>query len=314
MGPRDPGALSGSPAAAGAAALRDRADAFWQATRKGPFWPVVPLVAPALAVVLFFFGCLAVMVAYSFLPKAGMAQVGTGWTLANYARFFGDPLYVSYVTRSLTLSVYCTAATLVLGYAVAYVMYRATPRMLVFISLVLVVQFFTAYVIRTYAVMLVLGRNGLVNKVLIGLGVIDEPLKLLFNELGVAIGMVMISIPFMVFPIYGSLRAIPRNLEPAAQALGASPFQCFRTVILPLTIPGIAAGVIIVYLFQVTAYIIPAMLGGGYYDMVANLIYNKAIGAMDYPLSSAVAMIMLVISCAIVYGVQKAFGWLMPRR
>jgi ABC-type spermidine/putrescine transport system permease subunit I len=282
--------------------------------RKASFWPIVPLVAPALAVVLFFFGCLGVMVAYSFLPNAGMAQVGTEFTLANYGRFFGNSFYLSYVSRSLVLSAYCTAVTLVLGYAVAYVMYRATPRMLLLISLVLIVQFFTAYVIRTYAIMLVLGRNGLINQVLLGLGVIDQPLKLLFNEIGVAIGMVMVSIPFMVFPIYSSLHAIPKNLEPAAHALGASPLRCFWTITLPLTIPGIAAGVIIVYLFEVTAYIIPALLGGGYYDMVANLIYSKAMGAMDYPLSSAIAMTMLVISCVIVYGAQKAFGWLLPRR
>jgi ABC-type spermidine/putrescine transport system permease subunit I len=243
-----------------------------------------------------------------------MAQVGTGFTLANYGRFFGNPLYLSYVSRSLVLATYCTAVTLVLGYAVAYVMYRATPRMLLLISLVLIVQFFTAYVIRTYAIMLVLGRNGLVNQVLLSIGAIDQPLKLLFNELGVAIGMVMISIPFMVFPIYSSLRAIPANLEPAAHALGASPLRCFFAVILPLTLPGMAAGVIIVYLFEVTAYIIPAILGGGYYDMVANLIYSKAMGALDYPLSSAIAMTMLVISCVIVYGAQKAFGWLSPRR
>jgi ABC-type spermidine/putrescine transport system permease subunit I len=282
--------------------------------RKASFWPVAPLVAPALVVILFFLACLSVMAIYSFLPNTGMAQVGAKFTLTNYAKFFGNPFYLSYVSRSLVLSAYCTAVTLVLGYAVAYVMYRATPRMLLLISLVLIVQFFTAYVIRTYAIMLVLGRNGLINQVLLGLGLIDEPLKLLFNEIGVAIGMVMVSIPFMVFPIYSSLRAIPQNLERAAHALGASPLKCFWTVILPLTIPGIAAGVIIVYLFEVTAYIIPALLGGGYYDFVANLIYSKAMGAMDYPLSSAMAMTMLVVSGVIVYGLQKAFGWLSPRR
>lgn len=277
-------------------------------------WKVIALVAPALAVVLFFFACLGVMVVYSFLPHTGMAQVGNEFTMSNYARFLGSPFYLSYVSRSLVLSAYCTAVTLVLGYAVAYVMYRARPRMRLLIGLVLVVQFFTAYVIRTYAIMLVLGRNGVVNKALVGLGIVDQPVMLLFNQLGVAIGMVMISIPFMVFPIYSSLHAIPRNLEPAAHALGATPLKCFWTVILPLTIPGISAGVIIVYLFQVTAYIIPALLGGGYYDMVANLIFNKAISAMDYPLSAAVAMVMLVISCLIIYGAQKGFGRLSPHR
>ena len=282
--------------------------------RKASFWPIAPLVAPALVVILFFFGCVGAMAIYSFLPNTGMAQVGSEFTLTNYARFFGNPFYLSYVSRSLVLSAYCTAVTLVLGYAVAYLMYRATPRVLLLISLVLIVQFFTAYVIRTYAIMLVLGRNGLVNQALLALGVIKEPLKLLFNGIGVAIGMVMVSIPFMVFPIYSSLRAIPKNLEPAAYALGASPVKVFWTITLPLTIPGIAAGVIIVYLFEVTAYIIPALLGGGYYDLVANLIYSKAMGAMDYPLSSAIAMTMLVVSGLIVYSLQKAFGWLSPRR
>jgi ABC-type spermidine/putrescine transport system permease subunit I len=275
---------------------------------------VVPLVAPAAAVILFFFACLGVMVAYSVLPNAGMAQVGDHLTLANYRRFLGSPLYLSYVTRSLLIALYCTAITLVLGYAVAYAMYRASRRMLLLISLVLIVQFFTAYVIRTYAIMLVLGRNGIINRALLGLGIVDQPVKLLFSELGVAIGMVLVSIPFMAFPIYSSLHAIPRNLEPAAHALGASPLRCFWTVILPLTVPGISAGVIIVYLFQVTAYIIPALLGGGYYDMIANLIYSKAMSALDYPLAAAMAITMLAISCVLVYGAQKAFGRLAPAR
>lgn len=272
------------------------------------------LLAPALAVVLLFFYCLSVMAGYSFLPSAGMGQVGSGFTLENYSRFLGSPLYLSYVTRSLTLSLYCTAITLVLGYAVAYVMYRASPRMQLLIGLVLIVQFFTAYVIRTYAIMLVLGRNGIINRTLMGLGIIDTPLKLLFNELGVAIGMVLVSIPFMAFPIYSSLHAIPKNLIPAAQSLGASSMRAFLAVTLPLTVPGISAGIVIVYLFQVTAYIIPALLGGGYYDMVANLIYSKAMSAMDYPLSAAIAMTMLLLSCVIVYAAQKAFGRLSPPR
>ena len=281
--------------------------------KRGKTWESLALVTPAVAVLLVFFGCLAVMVAYSFRPAAGMGRIGDGFTFANYQKFLGDAFFLSYVSRSLIVSLYCTAITAVLGYLVAYVMYRASPRLRLFIGLVLVVQFFTAYVIRTYAVMLILGRNGLVNKVLLQLGWIDQPLKLIFNELGVAIGLVMVSIPFMVFPIYASLHAIPANLEPAAQSLGATRWQCFRSVVLPLSLPGVAAGVIIVYLFQLTAYIIPGLLGGGYFDMVANLIYNKAMAAMDYPFSSAVAVTMLVISCAIVYSAQKLFARLSPR-
>jgi ABC-type spermidine/putrescine transport system permease subunit I len=281
--------------------------------KRGQFWAVAPLVTPAMTILVLFFGTLSVMIAYSFLPSTGMGQVGEGFTLENYQKFLGNAFYLSYVSRSLVLSLYCTAITLVLGYLVAYVMYRASPTACLIIGLILVVQFFTAYVIRTYAIMLILGRNGAVNKLLLNLRLVDEPLQLIFNELGVAIGMVLVSIPFMALPIYSSLHVIPRDLESAAHSLGATPFKCFWTIILPLSLPGIAAGIIIVYLFQITAYIIPGLLGGGYFDMVANLIYNKAMGAMDYPLSASASVTMLVISSTIVYAAQKLFAWLGPR-
>jgi ABC-type spermidine/putrescine transport system permease subunit I len=281
--------------------------------KRGRLWAVAPLITPAMAILVLFFGCLAVMIVYSFLPSTGMGQIGEGFTLENYQKFLGDAFYLSYVSRSLLLSLYCTAITLVLGYLVAYLMYRASPTVRLIIGLILVVQFFTAYVIRTYAIMLILGRNGAVNKLLLYLGLIDEPLKLIFNELGVAIGLVLVSIPFMVFPIYSSLHVIADNLELAAQSLGATRFKCFWTIILPLSLPGISAGIIIVYLFQVTAYIIPGLLGGGYFDLVANLIYSKAMSALDYPFSAAAAVVMLVISCTIVYAAQKLFAQLNPR-
>ena len=173
---------------------------------------------------------------------------------------------------------------------------------------ILIVQFFTAYVIRAYAVMLVLGRTGLLNQLLLGVEVTEQPLKILFTETAVAIGLVLVSVPFMVFPILASLQAIPTNLEMAASSLGANGLQSFWTVTFPLSLSGVAAGVVVVYLFELTSYIVPGLLGGGYVDMIANLIYNKAMRSFEYAFASAAAVVTLVISELVIYLLNKGLG------
>lgn len=288
--------------------------------RRGPFaalrgpsiWPFV-FMAPAAMVIGFFFYTLSVMLHYSVLPSDGPGLVGDTLTLENYQRFLGSAFYLEYLLRSLWISTYCTIITAVLGYLIAYFMYRSGPLVRLITGTILIVQFFTAYVIRTYAVMLVIGKTGLLNASLLGLGLIDKPMAILFTETGVAIGMVMISIPFMVFPILTSLQNIPNNLELAAASLGARKTHAFWSVIFPLSLPGVAAGVVIVYLFELTSYIMPGILGGGYVDMMANLIYAKAMNSFDYPLAAAAATVMLVVSGLAIYLLQKAFRLVMPR-
>ena len=272
-----------------------------QIARLPHVWPMT-LLAPAAIVIGFFFYTLSVMVHFS----------GDGLTLENYANFLGSPFYLGFLGRSLWLSAYCTVITAVLGYVIAYAMYRSSPRARLIAGAILIVQFFTAYVIRIYAVMLVIGKNGIISKALLGMGAISQPLTLLFTETGVAIGMVLVSLPFMVFPIFNALQAIPVNLETAATSLGASRVRTFWEVIFPLTIPGVAAGIVIVYLFELTSYIVPGALGGGYFDMMANLIYAKAMQSFDYPAAAAAAMVMRVIAASGVYLLQKAFRMIMP--
>jgi ABC-type spermidine/putrescine transport system permease subunit I len=173
---------------------------------------------------------------------------------------------------------------------------------------VLLVQFFTSYVVRTYAIVLVLGRYGIVNETLQALGITESPIKLLFNEFAVALGIVLVAVPFMVFPIYNSIAAIPPNLLTAAESLGATRFKIFYEVILPLSMPGVAAGVVIVYLFNFTSFITPSLLGGGYFDMIANLIYDQAMNTQQYPVAAATSMIALLLTIFIVYAMQKGFA------
>lgn len=276
-------------------------------------WPTTFLL-PAGIVVGFFFYALSVMLQFSVRPNLGPGLIGDGLTLENYAGFLKSPFYLGFLVRSLWISLYCTAITAILGYIIAYFMYRSSPRVRLFAGIILIIQFFTAYVIRTYAVMMVIGKNGVFNRMLLDLGVIDLPLRLLYTEAGVAIGMVLVSLPFMVFPIFNSLQAVPRNLEIAAMSLGAGRLRTFWRVIFPLTMPGGAAGIVIVYLFELTSYIVPGVLGGGYVDMMANLIYAKAMQSFDHPFAAAAAMVMLAVSLAAIYLLQKMFRLITPRQ
>lgn len=273
----------------------------------------VAFMAPAAMVIGFFFYTLSVMLHYSVLPNEGPGLVGDTFTLANYERFLGSSFYLDYLLRSLWISTYCTVITAVLGYVIAYFMYRSSPLVRLVAGTILIVQFFTAYVIRTYAIMLVIGKAGLINNTLTTLGLTDKPLAILFTELGVAIGMVMVSIPFMVFPILTSLQSIPPNVEMAARSLGGHKTHVFWSVIFPLTLPGVAAGVVVVYLFELTSYIMPGILGGGYVDMMANLIYAKAMNSFDYPFAAAAATVMLFVSGLAIYLLQKGFRLVIPR-
>jgi ABC-type spermidine/putrescine transport system permease subunit I len=257
-------------------------------------WPLFFLL-PAAAVIGFFFFTMSIMARISVAPNLGPAQIGDGFTLDNYFQFFGSTFHLGYLFRSLWIAAYCTAITTVLGYTIAYFIHRSGHRTRVIVGTLLIIQFFTAYVIRTYAVMLVIGKTGILNRSLLGAGIIEQPLSLLFTEAGVAIGMVLVSLPFMVFPI------------------GASNTRIFWTVIVPLTMPGITAGVVVVYLFELTSYIVPGVLGGGYVDMIANLIYAKAMQSFDHPFAAAAAMVTLLVSGLTIYLLQKAFRLATPR-
>jgi putative spermidine/putrescine transport system permease protein len=253
------------------------------------------LALPALVVIVMFVAAMAAVVVLSFSVEGGR------WGLRHYVRLATDPLYGDYLWRSFRVSLYCTPITLLLGYPVAYVMARATGAVRMALLLLLVVQFFTSYVIRAYALILVLGNNGIVNRALLALGAIDRPLTLLYNELGVAVSLVLIALPFMVFPIYSVLRNVEPNLETAASSLGADPRRVFWHVIFPLSVPGVLAGAVLVFLFNLTAYIMPGLLGGGYFDMAANVIYDQAMEVRDRGFASAMSIALLLATLLVVY-------------
>jgi ABC-type spermidine/putrescine transport system permease subunit I len=258
------------------------------------------LLAPAGLVIAVFAGGLAVTAVASLTDSTG------NWGIYQYRKFFSDPFYLKYLWRSLRLAAYCTPITLILGYPIAYVMALASRPVRLALTLVLVVQFFTSYVVRTYALVLVLGNQGIINRWLVGMGLIERPLPLLFHEAGVAIALILVPLPFMIFPIYSVLKNINPNLLTAAASLGASRLKTFWLIVVPLSLPGVLAGVVLVFLFDLTAYVMPGMLGGGYFDMVANFIQQQAMAALDTPFASAISITLLLITIAILYAINIA--------
>ena len=259
------------------------------------------LLLPAALVIATLLGSLAVTCATSFSDAHG------NWTVRHYERFLSDSHFLNYLWRSFRIAAYCTPVTLLLGYPFAYVMSRSSPTVRLALTLILIVQFFTSYIVRTYALILILGNNGILNRSLIDLGILDQPLKLLFHEAGVAISLALVPLPSMLLPIYSVLKNIEPNLEAAASSLGASRLKVFWFVIFPLSLPGVVAGVVLVFLFDLTAFIMPAMLGGGYVDMIANAIHEQAMAVLDKPFAAAMSMVLLVITLLVLYAIN-VFG------
>ncbi len=267
----------------------------------------VPKESNGTAFLLLIPGALAIAVLLGALVITGAMSLSDGhehWSIQQYRRFFSDFFYLNYLWRSFRVAAYCTPIALVLGYPFAFVMARASPPVRLTLTLILVVQFFTSYIVRTYALILVLGNNGIINRTLLGLGVLDRPIPMLYHEVGVAIGLVFIPLPLMILPIYSVLKNIEPNLETAAASLGANRFRVFWFVIFPLSLPGVLAGIVLVFLFDLTAYIMPGMLGGGYFNMVANVIQEQAMAVLNKPFASAISMVLLIITFLTLYAIS----------
>ena len=253
------------------------------------------LAIPALAL-------LAVLFAYPVLRLIALSL--EGGSLAWYAKALGESLYVEVFWITLRIAITVTVVTLVLSYPVAYFLATTTRLGAAFGFALVVLPLWTSILVRTYAWMVLLGRNGIVNKSLVALGVIDEPLALLHNELGVVIGMVHVLMPYMVLPLYAAMRRVDPDLLQAAEGLGAGTFRIFRRIFLPLSAQGIYAGCTLVFVLAVGCFITPALLGGGHVIMIAVLIEQQVRDVLNWPFASALATVLLVATTAI-YGLAQ---------
>jgi putrescine transport system permease protein len=212
-----------------------------------------------------------------------------------YAGLLDDPIYVQAGVQSLLMASAATIVTLLVAYPFALAMARAPARLRPVLVLLAVAPFWTSFLIRVYAWILLLKDNGLINSFLIAIGVLHEPLHIFATNWAVLIGIVYSYLPFMILPLYASLEKQDPALAEAAADLGASPFTIFRRVTLPLSLPGIVAGMLIVFIPATGEFVIPDLLGGSDTVMIGNTLWNEFFANRDWPTASAVAVVLLVL-------------------
>src|ERR1039457_7257401 len=251
-------------------------------------------LAPTWTVMLSLFAApLAIILAYSFLTRGTWGGITRPWSIESYQRL-GDPIYLGILWRSFWIAGAATVLCLVLGFPLALFISRAGNRKNLYLSLV-ILPFWTSFLIRTYAWMFLLRDTGLINSVLVGLHIVREPLPLLFNTGAVILGLVYGYLPFMVLPLYAALEKLDPALIDAAADLGASPAVAVWRVALPLARPGIMAGSLLVFIPCLGAYLTPDLMGGGKSAMVGNLVQNQFTSARDWPFGSAMSLLLMLL-------------------
>ncbi|MEG0797775.1 MAG: ABC transporter permease [Acidaminococcaceae bacterium] len=258
------------------------------------------LVAPAMLwLSIFFVVPLLIVVAVSFAGRTAYGQLIFSFTLANYARFL-EPLYVRIFLDTLVTALVTTALTFALGYPLAYTIAQLPKKWQQPGLILVMIPFWINFLIRSYAWVIILRSQGVLNTLLISSGLIDKPLALLYNDTAVMLGMVYALLPFMVLPIYVSIEQLDHRLLEAASDLGAKPWTAFRKITLPLTMPGIAAGSILVFISSLGMFVVPDVMGGAKSALIGNLIQNQFLSARDWPFGSALSIVLAILSLVLI--------------
>ena len=262
---------------------------------------VVPLmlVAPLLAYMLVFYA----------LPVLSMLLRSVNdptWTLAHYEALASDTVFAKTFWITFNTSVTVTLGTLLLGYPVALGLARART-LAPLILIVILLPFWTSVLVRSYAWMVLLGRHGLINEALLALGMIDRPIRILNTSLATQIAMIHILLPYMILPIANALRQIDPSLERAASGLGATPWATFRQVILPLSMPGVAAGVLLVFVLALGFYITPAMVGGPR-EITLSMLIAQQVDQLNWAYAATLSAVLLATALALIAAARRLPG------
>jgi len=240
---------------------------------------------------LFFAAPLGIVCAYAFLTRGDYGGVEQPWTLENFTRLV-DPLYLGVLWRSVWIAALATVLCALLGFPLALFIARAGRHRNLYLQLVLL-PFWTSFLIRTYAWIFILRDTGLINTALLRLHIIAQPLQLLYNDGAVLVGLVYSFLPFFVLPMYATLERMDGALLEAAADLGARPFATLTRVVIPVSMPGIVAGSVLVFIPCLGAYLTPDLLGGGKTVMLGNLVQNQFTTARDWPFGSAASLLLM---------------------
>ncbi|MFN4271341.1 MAG: ABC transporter permease [Aliihoeflea sp.] len=266
------------------------------------------LLSPALtAVTLLLFVPLMFIVVYSFWLRSAVGADTMGFHLDNWQRGLTDPFYRYILLNTLKIAAITTVLCAILGYPAAYFIARSRGNKLLLLVL-LMLPFWISYIIRTMSWINILGTSGALNSALMSLGITSEPIRMLYNENTVILGLVHFLLPFMVLNVFVSLDGIDTNLEDAANSLGATKWQAFTQVTLPLSLPGLAAGGLLCFVLAAGTYITPLILGGPRDAMFANLVFEAIITQLNWPMGSALSLLLLFVLGLLVLVYNRYLG------
>jgi putative spermidine/putrescine transport system permease protein len=273
------------------------------------------IVPSALLFILFFFLPIGLMAMMSLLTGNPVVAPNVTFTTRHYGRLIGDPFYVEVIWTTLRIGLLTTLIALAIGYPLAHWMARIKSRAgHALLLMAVLAPMLTGIVVRTFAWMTLLSDKGVINQTLTALGLITQPLKLMYNETGIVIGLVHIYVPFMVLTLTGVIGRIDERLEQAAENLGASPLRAFLEVTLPLSLPGILAGSLLVFALSISAYVTPILLGGFQIMTLPILIYQQISANFNVGFAAALGMVLLVVSLALVIAYNRVLGLVSGQR
>lgn len=257
-------------------------------------WLAAFFLLPMATIVLFSFWR---VVDYNLTPD---------FTLRNYEKLL-QPLYLSVFWRTLKISIYVTVLSLLIGYPVAYYLARKVKRFRLTLLMLVILPLWTSYLVRTYAWMLILGTNGVINQSLQGLGLIEQPISwLLYSDFAVTIALVHIYMPYLVLPLYAVLEKLDVNLLEAARDLGGGRLQTFLHVTLPLSLPGVATGCLFVFIPAMGSFVTPELLGGTRSLLIGSIIAQQFGVAFEYPFGSAMSLAVMAVILVVAVAILRA--------
>lgn len=290
--------------------ITGRVKSVFRAVREEPSFQGAFLISPTmLYLFLFLLLPLLLVVVLSVLTRGPYGNVVYRLNFKNYARLV-DPLYLRILSYSFVTAMGTTLTTILIGYPLAYYIARSAARLRSILLFLILVPFWTNFIIRIYAWIMILRTEGLLNGMLLGLGVIQAPLDILYTPIAVFIGMVYEFLPFMVLPLFTSLEKIEMAQLEAAADLGAPPWRAFLRVTLPLSVPGMVAGSILVFIPAMGMFVVPDLMGGAKTVLVGNLIRNQFLTARDWPFGSAASVLLLgaTLIFTLIYTRRSGFG------
>ncbi|KXY38144.1 spermidine/putrescine ABC transporter permease PotB [Bacillus sp. FSL M7-1020] len=264
------------------------------------------LALPTVAwLLIFFLVPLVFVLGFAFMQRGAYGTVEMQFTLDNIVRVF-DPLYMRTLWETVKIAVITTVLCLLIGYPFAYTITIVDRKYRSILLLLATIPFWINFLVRSYAWIVILRSQGLVNTLLLKLGIISEPLNLLYNTPSVILGMVYSLLPFMILPVYAAIEQLDKRKLEAAYDLGATPVKAFWNVTVPMTMSGIATGSILVFVSSIGMFVVSDVMGGSKVALIGNVIQNQFLGARDWPFGSALSMIVVLFSVLLIYLYYRA--------